>query len=181
VKRLGFGGQRATSRGIALVVLMAALPHVALAHQDRIITLASDGRLEGFPATYEPAYLLLPPATGRGQVVLQLAGKRLDLPDCLSVLFAKTSRAHMRMAASWYHDPKVLPYYLSIDLPQRAPSAHGFYDGWSILVDITRMKVLNVKAVFAIGDTAQSEQEVHLETFCASGGTTELIGAQLPR
>lgn len=165
-----------TSRTIVLLLFLIAQPHVALGHQDRLIRLASDGRLQGLPPEYEPAHLLLPPAKGTEHVVLQLGGKRLEFPDCLSVLFAKASRPHMLLSASWYHDAKLLPYYLSIRLPISAPNAHGFYDGWSILVDITSVRVLKVEAVFSIGDAAQREQEIDLKTFCGSGGVTEVIG-----
>ena len=161
-------------RFLSLVLIIQA--NVALGHQDMLIRLASDGRLQGLPPEYEPAYLYLPSGSGTEGVVLQLGQKRLEFPDCLSVLFAKGSRPDMRLSASWYHDPKVLPYYLSIRLPIRSPNANGFYDGWSILVDMTRVAVLQVKAVFAIGDAAQREQEIDIKTFCGSTGVTEVIG-----
>lgn len=165
-----------TSRKIGILLVLVAQASVSFGHQDRLIRLASDGRLQGFPREYEPAHLYLPSGRGKEHVVLELHGKRLAFPDCLSVLFAKASRPHMRLSASWYHDTKLLPYYLSIRLPISAPNAHGFYDGWSITVDITRVTVLKVEAVFTIGDTAQREQEIDIKTFCESGGTTEFIG-----
>ena len=165
-----------TSRNIVLLLFLIAQPHAALGHQDRLIRLVSEGRLQGLPPEYEPAHLFLPPANGAEHAVLQLGGKRLEFPDCLSVLFAKASRPHMLLSASWYHDPKLLPYYLSIRLPISAPTAHGFYDGWAILVDITSVRVLKVEAVFTTGDAAQRQQEIDIKTFCGSGGVTGVIG-----
>ena len=161
---------------IVLWLILITQAPVARSHQDRLIQLAPDGRLQGLPPEHEPASLRLPARSGKQRVVLQLRDSRLEFPDCLSVLFAKASRPHMVLSASWYHDPKLMPYYLSITLPTSAPNPNDFYDGWSILVDITKLQVLKVKAVFTIGDAAQREQEIDVKTFCSSGGVTEVIG-----
>src|SRR5262245_15908440 len=73
-----------TGSAIVLLLLLITQPDVALAHEDRLIRLASDGRLQGLPPEYEPAHLHLPPVNGTEHVVLQLGAKRLEFPDCLS-------------------------------------------------------------------------------------------------
>ena len=75
----------------------------------------------------------------------------------------------MRLSASWYHDPKDLPYYLSIRLPMHAPNPNGFYDGWSILVDISEVRLLKLQVVSTTGDAAQRLREIEIKTFCESG------------
>jgi hypothetical protein len=166
---------RGTFRQTALLVGLVTQASVAFGHKDKIITFAPDGRLLGLPANYEPAHLYLPAKISAEPVVLEVGGKRLEFPECLSVLFLKASRPHMMLAASWYHDPKVLPPYLYIQLPTAAPNANGFYDGWSILVDITTATVLKVEAVFAIGSTSERAQGIDIKTFCGSGGTTQVL------
>ena len=151
---------RFASRLTILLSVLIAEASVAVAHQDRVIKLAPDGRLQGLPPEYEPARLFLPARGGTENVVLQLGGKRLKFPECLSTLFAKASRPHMLLSASWYHDSTILPPYLAIRLPVSAPNAHGFYDGWSLLVDMTTVRVLKVEAVFTTGDSAQRTQEI---------------------
>jgi hypothetical protein len=163
-------------RWVGLVLSLWAIASTTLAHQDMIIRLALDGQLEGLPPIYQPASLRLPTVDDRQLVVLQLRGKRLEFPDCLSVLFAKASRPHIALSASWYHDQKILPPYLSIRLPMREPNGNGYYDGWSILVDMDKVKVLRVEAVFTIGSKAQRMQEVDIGKFCGSGGTIETLG-----
>jgi hypothetical protein len=69
-----------------------------------------------------------------------------------------------------------MPYYLSIQLPVAVPGPHGFYDGWSILVDLKKASVLNVYALFVTeAGASQREQEIELQTFCGSGGSTSVL------
>jgi hypothetical protein len=170
-----FSSKGPARRIVLLLLILTAPANLTLAHQDRVIRLNADGRLVGLPAQYEPARLLIPTRSA-GHVVLQLGQKRLELPDCLSVLFAKARRPHIQLSASWYHDPKVLPFYLHIRLPVAAPNANGYYDRWSILIDITKVAVYQVEAVFAVGESSQRAQGIEIKTFCGTGGVTETIG-----
>ena len=169
----------------ALAVCLLAAARLSLAHQDTLIKIGLlDGRLEGLPPAHQPAYLKLPLADD-GRVVLQLKGRRLELPECLSVLFTKSSRADMVLSASWYHDPKILPPYLLIRLPVRPPLGRGDgygydYDGWHIMLDINRVRVLRVEAVFTIGrDRGLRSQAIDIDKFC--GGRTPLDAPRVPR
>ena len=167
-------GRRAMWR-CALLVAVGIQASESRAHQDLIIELGSDGTLKGLPAEYQPARLSVPVSPDAGLVVLQLGKKRLEFPDCLYVLFAKASRAHMRVSASWDHDVRLVPHYLAIRLPLGAPNAHGFYDGWSILVDLKKAEVLRVQAVFTTnGGRSEREQEIDVKTFC-TGGVGSLV------
>ena len=61
-----------------------------------------------------------------------------------------------------------LPSYLAVRLPVHEPNGHGYYDGWSLLIDMDKVSVLRLEAVFTIGLKAQTSQEVDLPTFCGT-------------
>ena len=174
-------------RGWCLAVALGPLLHVvparlAYAHQDLIIELNRDGSLHGLPAKYEPASLVIPAGDyHEGQnVVLQLANHRVEFPECLSVLFAKASRRHIQLSASWYHDPTTLPYYLSIELPLRRRSGQGFFDGWSLLVALDTGELIEVNAVFESDDgMTQRGQKIDVAQFCTADEVEQLKPKQI--
>jgi hypothetical protein len=160
----------AIGRLVVLLAIVATQAHDAIGHMDARVRRAPDGTLVGLPSEYEPASLYLPPSIDTEHVVLRLGDKRLEFPDCLSVLFAKASRRDMRISASWFHDRKIMPYYIALQLPVAAPNTNGYYDGWAILVDLDKATVLSVKAIFTTcGGGCQREQRIDVETFCGGG------------
>jgi hypothetical protein len=140
----------------------------AYGHSDTTLSVRSDGALTGLPPEYSPARLQLPPAGHHGDVVLTIKGKTLTMPDCIATLFTKSSRPHLHVSASWYHTRSRLPPYLFFRLPLQAPTEAGFYDGWTLLVDMTNLRLLRLEAVFAMpGGRDQNFRQIDIKTFCA--------------
>jgi hypothetical protein len=159
-----------------LLVLLIGLSSTAFGHQDTIIELERDGVLHGLPAAYEPASLLILEDPRKSHtVVLRIADRRVEFPECLSVLFAKADRHLIRLSASWYHDPTVLPYYLCIELPTRR-TKFGSFDGWKILIDLNNASLIELSAAFeSLGGNAQRYQKVDVNSFCNSDELARLV------
>ncbi len=142
---------------------------IAFAHQDIVIKLKADGRLAGLPDQYQPAQLVIRDSTleSFGSVLLRIGEHEVELPECLSVLFHKAVR--LDMSASWYHDPEVLPYYLSIDLPTKVPGRKTYgFDGWSILIALETAEIIRVQAMFQSHEgNGQRGQRIELKAFCS--------------
>ena len=155
-----------------VIVLWAPLS----AHQDVLITRQSNGNLVELPDEYQPAFLIVEESSARsiGAVRIRLGNNQLNLPECLSVLFHKAIT--IDLSASWYHDPKSLPYYLSIKLPTKKPARKTYgYDGWSLLVALETAQVIRVSAKFQVHDgSGQRGQEIDLTTFCSADEREQL-------
>lgn len=88
------------------LVLVASL---ANAHQDAVLVLEGN-KIVGLPEKYSLATFDV------GSKVLIIGDKRLQFPVCLSKYFLPKDDHSVELAASWYHEPELLPPYLSIDI-----------------------------------------------------------------
>src|SRR5688572_7976485 len=105
-----------------LVLVCAALSSaICLAHQDTIVKVNADGRLDGLPAEYNPASLRVvfsqasdPAEPPISRLELKIGGKTVVVPQCVTGLALTRSMNGVRVVASWYHDTKssLLPPYL---------------------------------------------------------------------
>ena len=165
-------------RHLLALMLTVGCSSIAHGHQDMVIEFLRDGELCGLPAAYEPASLVIPRGDSQGDenVVLRIGNHRIEFPECLSILFKKANRRQIGVSASWYHEPTILPYYISIQLPTRGRSKHGTFDGWSILVELDTAKLIRVEAEFeSNGGYAQRGQRVDVGAFCTSDEVVQLV------
>ncbi|WP_426370032.1 hypothetical protein [Pseudocolwellia sp. HL-MZ7] len=97
---------------LMLIVLSIFYNSSSFANKDTGVYIQSDGSLFGLPESYSPAFLDLKSLT------LQIADKRLVLPECLYKYFGENGKFtySIDISASWYHDQTRLPPYLSITL-----------------------------------------------------------------
>jgi hypothetical protein len=130
-----------------------------LAHQDVIIERSRRGELVGFPAQYQPSRLIVP--KDASNVTLRIGGREIELPDCISEFFHRIPPSHVALSASWYHDPKILPYYLSIDLQEKL-GKEGYFDGWSLLFNLETIELISLKRVWQT-DHGWGQQSVQIE------------------
>lgn len=128
---------------LAMLLMLVSAGGSASGHQDFVIDLQRDGTLRGLPPRYEPARLSIPNGEYHAghNVILQLGGNRVEFPECLSILFTKASRKHIQLSPSWYHDPSIVPYYLSIELPTRARTG-ARVDGCSRAVAVSSLSLV---------------------------------------
>ena len=166
---------RLASLALASVVACASR---AVAHQDFIMDLSRSGDIQGLPKEYQPAHLgLTKKRDAPPEVTLRLGRSFVALPGCVSELFRRIPRRHMKLSASWYHDPEELPYYLSIEL-QEKNSKEGFFDGWSLLFNLGSGGLMSLHRVWQIDNGwGQQSAEVKPSQIC----TPEELRALIPR
>ena len=130
-----------------LVAGLVLFSLTAQAHQDRILTLAPDGRLQGLPTAYEPARLdvgftaMGSNGTRLTRLSLQLGKHQVSIPTCLLGLIPSDQRGQLQMSASWDHDESVLPYYVHLTLHDPAPSRGSF----SLLFDLRTARLMSME------------------------------------
>jgi len=124
--------------------------------------LSRSGEIQGLPKEYLPAHLAI---TKKGdappEVTLRLGRSVVAIPGCISELFRRVPRSHLKLSASWYHDPEDLPYYLSIELQEQS-SKEGFFDGWSLLFNLGGGELMSLHRVWQI-DNGWGEQRAEIK------------------
>ena len=120
-------------KALAAFVAILILPVCLQAHQDTIIELKGKS-LQGLPEKFQPASFDAEKAS------LTIAGKEVLLPRFLRGVLADKDAYELQLASSWYHDPELLPPYISIDVTPK-----GRHFTYSVLVDMVGMKVLEVE------------------------------------
>ena len=158
---------------------MCRLPAVSLslllfssacfAHQDRIIDIKSDGTLSSIPPTYGPAALRVTFSQGKNgeppvsSVDLILGAQKISLPICVTGLLHTARLQHVKASASWYHEEKSLPYYLSVTFfdPGYRPKS-GFNSGYSLLFNLRTARLMQME-VLIVRDKGKTMQSVPVD------------------
>ena len=120
-------------KALATFVAILISPLYLQAHQDTIIELKGKS-LQGLPEKFQPASFDAEKAS------LTIAGKELLLPRFLQGVLADKDAYELRLASSWYHEPEILPPYISIKVTPK-----GRHFTYSVLVNMAEMKVLEVE------------------------------------
>jgi len=142
---------RIRAAALAMIVcLIAAGPSIA--HQDTVLTLRSNGVLNGLPTQYQPAAIEIGPIksdpTGRPvpRVVVRLSGVESILKPCVAELFLLPKDQSLRIHGSWYHDFSILPPYVVVDLPSQTIEDEWF-SGYTVLFDLRTAKIIELHQV----------------------------------
>src|SRR5687768_8645278 len=100
---------RTPLRFLLVCAIVASAAEVSLwGHEDT--TLKLDGkRIIGLPEAYQPAELDV-------HGFLQIGDKRLRFNPFMKEVFSDSRRYDIVISASWYHDPKILPPYMSLNV-----------------------------------------------------------------
>lgn len=159
--------------------LFLLLSVTASAHQDRMFEITSSGDIEGFPPNYGPASLIVGEESEGNNlptVRLTIRGYSIDLPECLRMLFILPPGQTIRATGSWYHDLKLLPPYLNLDLPQRDIGDYGDFEGYSILFDVTTLDIIQIdKHHIVEGEQGPSISEVDISSLCPPDALHDLV------
>ena len=144
-------------RILLLCVIVALVADVSLwGHEDT--TLKLDGKkIVGLPEVYQPALL------DAEEGFLQIGDKRLIFNGFMKEVFSGDRRYSTDITASWYHDPKVLPPYLSIDVTPR-----GANFTYSILIDLNKLKI--IKAEMDLRETRKRTRIIPIDPRCWRDG-----------
>lgn len=118
---------------LGLLLMLLVLAQVE-AHQDRLIKLSKDGKLEGLPGEYQPAWF------DREKLILRIGQHQMVFPPALANLFPADRKYDLRLAASWYHSPDLLPPYLSFEIEMR-----GQKRGYNLLINLDSLAIIQAE------------------------------------
>lgn len=154
---------------IAIIIGCILASGSCLAHQDVLIAVKDDGRLEGIPSEYGPATLRVnfaspeagdPPITS---ITLNLGKNQVRLPICVTGLLETRRLSEVKASASWYHDEEILPYYLHIDFFDPGYSGSRWANpGYSLLFNLHTGKLMEMK-VTIVRDSGKRMQNVPID------------------
>lgn len=125
--------QRIHMKTLSTLLAVFVLPLSLEAHQDTVITLKGKS-LENLPKQFQPA------SFDTKEASLTIAAKKLVFPDALTSILEAPESYDLRIVSSWYHDPEILPPYISIKITPK-----GRHFTYSIMVDMNGPKILQVE------------------------------------
>jgi hypothetical protein len=156
---------------VTLITLLLFAARAA-AHQDAILTVRSDGSLEGLPKEYEPAVL-----TWSGSIPtleLRIGAHETVLPKCLTSKLL-LERAEITVHASWYHDRSILPPYIVINIVH-SMQKRGLFSGYSLVFNLETGELIQLERTSAT-DTGQQNEELQVAAFCSRREAENMVHA----
>jgi len=166
---------------LAIIVVFIVMSGNCFAHQDRIITVKNDGSLEGLPLDYSPATLRIEfAAQNEGgapitSVTFNLGKNQVRLPLCITGLLQSRRITEVKASASWYHDEKILPYYLKINFFDPGYNQSRWANaGFSLLINLRTSKLMQMEVII-VRDDGKSIQNIPIDV-AAQCNSEELGG-----
>jgi hypothetical protein len=134
----------------------------AIAHKDRVLSIAKNGDLVELPAQFQPASLNIAFAKASNAtspvtaMVLKFGRNEIVLPACVRRLLASRHLGHVSVSASWYHDLALLPPYLSLIFYKPGYAEEKWANsGIVMMFDLNSGKILSVRRQI-VGDGGNS-------------------------
>ncbi|WP_457418415.1 hypothetical protein [Roseateles sp. P5_E7] len=158
------------SQTLALLVF-CMLSSQTNAHQDRILSLASDGSIPELPSQYTLTRLKMEFAdkeSGRPTKVTFISGgKQTVIERCVLQTLPADSWKTVSLSGSWYHERSTLPHYVSIRFktPAQSPRLPAPV-GISFLFSLEDARLLQIEATTA----TSNENEVQSRAIDLKGG-----------
>ncbi len=146
-----------------IVVLLAAT--IATSHQDRVLSLRSDGTIVGLPDRFGASRLTIDKSGNPWIVVVRIGAIELELPECLGSLF-QNSPPPLTLAGSWYHDLETLPPYLAISLPQKAGRPDGAV-AFDLVLSLKDLSIVDLSMSIALPNGGQLMPDDALSKICS--------------
>jgi hypothetical protein len=80
------------------------------------LSVQPDGLIPEIPASFGRVSLKIKGLGSAAPMVQFRVGKHLtDLPSCVTRVIRTKSQSDIRVAGSWYHDEKTIPYYVNVE------------------------------------------------------------------
>ena len=158
---------------IYAICIAALLTSPAFAHKDAIIQWNQDDRLETLPPEFQPAKLYISFAQdGQLQRVqtltLEVGGKRVVLPPCVTASMRVVNRSTVRILGSWYHDLTLGPPYISVELYESDPRSTSPKHSHILHFDLATAKLVEVARVrYSAHTSVISSKQVDFRSACA--------------
>lgn len=153
---------------VLLVLLLFA--GTAVAHKDRMITIGSDGSLQGLPEIYQPARLTLSSSTPA--LNLRIGSHETVLPSCLTSNLS-LERAEIDVFASWYHDTSRLPPYIGVRIIHSV-HGHSFFSGYSLAFNLDTGELIEAHRVIAT-DMEERREDLDVAALCSGGEADSMV------
>ena len=137
---------------VVLALIMYLGCAAVMAHQDRWLTLRSDGSIAELPESYSATRMHMsylggsPP--GVVDLTFQSGGSKTVVPRCLLELIQPIVPKDVKLSGSWYHDESLLPHYVNVhfegntSLPQPAVIDFLFSLRDARLLEVTKVTEL---------------------------------------
>lgn len=123
-------------------------------HQDKILRIDKKGNIVGLPKQFAPAKFDL--ATKK----LRIKDREVLFPKCLSSYFEQHRNPKLNLSASWYHEKRILPYYLNFEINDK-----NSYYGYTILINLETLELIYMNKSIIEGNKIHNPK-VDLEEQC---------------
>lgn len=134
---------------LALPVLFSA--QTVKGTEDQVVSLRPDGVIPEIPAELGEARLTIAGlGTSAPSVVFRIGDHEDALPTCLTRFIRSKNEQDVQLTSSWYHDEKLLPYYLVVAF--RNPGSNRgkvFHSGYSFMFNLHNAELMEVQRLEA--------------------------------
>ncbi|WP_243317291.1 hypothetical protein [Geothrix paludis] len=162
-------------KSVIMPALLAALsPTACAAHQDMIIEIQKDGSFIGLPKEFVPASIQIkfsnslsdPPIES---LIITLSGHKIKIPATLLSMLKCQSIDGVFASASWYHDEKLLPYYMRIEfLEPGFDSTRPDNPGIAMFLNLRTGMLMEIRSiVITKPGKSWEERVINLESLCS--------------
>jgi len=153
------------NRTLAVSLLALAAAGICEAHQDRGLTVTDNGTILELPAEFGPASVKIefaqsPPIAS---ITLRLGKNIVKVPKCATGFLTSRSMKDVAVAASWYHEESVIPYYLSMHFFDPAHNSNGWSNPYYLLIFNLRTARLLSMDAHVVMDEGKTFQDLPLD------------------
>ena len=104
-------------------VFLAALSLVAHAHEDRYFKISKNGDIPEIPAPWGPVQVLIQYQSSSHISSVRLTGKNFSTLLAPCVLKHLDHVIKVEALGSWWHDPSIMPPYVSLEFVEKSSSS----------------------------------------------------------
>lgn len=124
---------------IILIFLCILFSYNAFAHKDTQLKLEKNGDLIGLPNQYAPAQF------ENSTYSLSIGNKSITIPECIKKHFVNFKNPDFLFYASWYHNSKTLPPYISIEIMDT-----NIINRYKILINLNTLEIIKAISITRI-------------------------------
>jgi len=124
-------------------------------HQDTPLKIDKNGNIIGLPKQFGPSKFDL------AAKKLRIKDREVVFPKCLQYYFEQHQNPKVYLSASWYHEKRILPYYLNFRIVDKRVN----YE-YSILVNLETLALIEVSKSTIEGNTIHHIPKVELGEKC---------------
>ena len=139
----------------ACLVISLLLCSSVFAHQDRIITLESNGDLTGLPEQYLPANF------NEKTHTLSIAKNTFAMPVCISKYFSFSPDSTLKITSSWYHQRSILPPYINFKI---SPNDKDY--AFSLLIGLDDLAVIEATVTTYFSKNSGAFHQIKIDERC---------------